>query len=377
MSNHEFENYLALVSRLMRLNRSQTATIRDELRDHLETRVSELVESGVDQKDAMRQALEEFGDAAVLANRFQTIFQLNQRRWLMRFTTFSIAGTFLAAILVMAMWPSPARFGSPSTSVAQEEVPIPSNEATEPTPTESKPSIATSIWVDQKLNEGCTLDFYEAPFVEVMDELRDSYQLNVILDQSAKDDSLTADELVTFSIKNVTLSTALRLMLSENNATYVAHDGVLRIISLDSAADPEFFGRQIFDCRELLKKIAATDGRVGQPIQIPVQRGGGGFGGGGAGGGGVFCVAPTQQSPEPPVKPQQIDNKDQQFVVRRITAESLLEDVLKTTINPEGWDSTNGDGTLMTVSGFIVVNQTEHVLDELESLLNELNSRLQ
>ena len=64
MSNEEFENYLALVSRLLRLNRSQREMIRNEMRDHLETRVEEMVDSGVDRKDAIRSALEEFGDAA-------------------------------------------------------------------------------------------------------------------------------------------------------------------------------------------------------------------------------------------------------------------------------------------------------------------------
>ncbi len=112
MSNEEFENYLALVSRLLRLNRSQRELIGSELRDHLQTRVDELVESGVDQREAVRNALEEFGDAAGLARQFQMISNQYQRRWMMRFATFSILGTFVVAVFLMAMWPQQARFGA-------------------------------------------------------------------------------------------------------------------------------------------------------------------------------------------------------------------------------------------------------------------------
>ena len=404
MSNHEFENYLTLVSRLMRLNKSQTATIRDEMRDHLETRVSELTQSGVDNNEAVRQALEEFGDAALLANRFQTVFQLNQRRWMMRFATFSIAGTFLAAVLVMAMWPSSARFGSPSMGIAQEdEVSTSSDEQG----SKVQPQAATAEDIDKILQQVCSFEFEEVPFADVMDDLVGRYKINVVLDQTANDDSLTEDELVTFQTRNMKLSNALRLMLLSKNATYIVNDGFLRIISLDSADDPEFFRRKIFDCRNLLDKISQTDDRVGQPIRVQ-RRGGGGKGGsrGSRGGGGIFSVGSMLTQQGHPTKPQQQqqglveallnggsatannnqqiqtqqqpqqENAKQEVIVGTITAEFILDEVLRASIDPDGWDDTNGDGTLMTVSGFMVVNQTQHVLDEMEELIEELDRRI-
>ena len=415
MSNHEFENYLALVSRLMRLSRAQTALIRDELRDHLETRVSELTESGVDQNDAMRKALEEFGDATVLANHFQSVFQLNQRRWMMRFATFSIAGTFLAAVLVMAMWPSPARFGAPSSSIAQEENPFDNSsdedlfgndrpeqegdpflaDSSSVSPdggnlarvetgetTENEPQIATSEFIHQQLRKPCNLDFDEQPFIDVMDQLCDEYKMNVILDETARDDSLTEDELITIHVRNVSLSTALRLMLVSKNATYVIKNGILKIISLDSASDPCFFSRKIFDCRNLLQKIAATDSRVGKTIQVAAGRPSGlgpGAGIGARGGGGVFRIGSTYQLQQQPEKKQILQAptaEKSEKILMTITAESILENLIKMTIDADGWDDTNGDGTLMTVSGFMVANQTQHTLDEMESFLNEFESRL-
>ena len=67
MPEREFELYLSVLSRLLRLNPQQKDAIADELRDHLEERFEELVRSGVPRDDAIRQALDEFGDAAGLA----------------------------------------------------------------------------------------------------------------------------------------------------------------------------------------------------------------------------------------------------------------------------------------------------------------------
>lgn len=209
--------------------------------------------------------------------------------------------------------------------------------------------------------------------------------MNLILDQTASDDSLTVDELITIRVKNVSLSTALRLMLASKNATYIITDGILRIISLDSASDPLFFSRKIFDCRNLLQKIAATDARVGKTIQLATGRPGGLGAGGGigprVGGGGVFRIGSTCQMQQQPAKTQILqapaaEGSEKNLVMITVTAESILENLIKMTIDRDGWDDTNGDGTLMTVSGFMVANQTQHTLDEIESFLNEFESRL-
>ncbi len=391
MPNHEFENYLALVSRLLRLTRSQKDSIRDELYDHLETRISELVESGVDANTATRRALEEFGDAAVLAQRFQTVFQINQRRWMMRFATFSIAATFLAAVLIMAMWPQPARFGAPSASVAQDtaadEIAVASAE------TESKPDHKrrSVIWsnedIDRKMQEPVELDYMESPFVEVMDEIRDEFGFNVRLDQTARDDSLDEETLITFNIQNARLSTALRLMLEERNATYMIQDGILRIISLDNSEDLHFFRRKMFDCRQLLENIDKHDGTVGQPME--------GFGGGGgkAGGGqagGVFNVVSEARQEETnpesgPSQPATQTESAQTDLVSAlmfgsvgpvVTPQQILDRLVRTSVSPDSWDDVDGEATLVIVGGIMIVTSSQRTLDEIEILLEELNRRL-
>ncbi|MEM9419384.1 MAG: permease prefix domain 1-containing protein [Planctomycetota bacterium] len=67
MSEREFEAYLNLLARTLKLSKAQRDRIAGELRDHLEERMAELVDEGVDREDAILQALDEFGDANVLA----------------------------------------------------------------------------------------------------------------------------------------------------------------------------------------------------------------------------------------------------------------------------------------------------------------------
>ena len=57
MTHQEFENYLEILSKLLRLGSKQREEIGSELRDHLELRVAELVESGESQAKAVHMAL--------------------------------------------------------------------------------------------------------------------------------------------------------------------------------------------------------------------------------------------------------------------------------------------------------------------------------
>ncbi|MEM7784181.1 MAG: permease prefix domain 1-containing protein, partial [Planctomycetota bacterium] len=121
MSESEFENYVAIISKLLQLQRSEEELIAEELQDHLQLRVRDLECDGMTKPEAVRKALEEFGDAAVMAKNFQAVLKLKKKRWMMRFATFSVLGTFFLAVLAMAIWPEDARFGAPSQAVATQE----------------------------------------------------------------------------------------------------------------------------------------------------------------------------------------------------------------------------------------------------------------
>ncbi|HZZ26964.1 MAG TPA: permease prefix domain 1-containing protein [Pirellulales bacterium] len=105
MSDREFENYLTLIGRLLRLNSKQREAIGEELRDHFESRLAELMGSGFTHERAVQIALEEFGDAAGLATQFSKISQTRKRRILMRCTIASVLGLAAAVFLALAVWP--------------------------------------------------------------------------------------------------------------------------------------------------------------------------------------------------------------------------------------------------------------------------------
>jgi hypothetical protein len=119
MSEQEFELYLKLLAKCLHLTSGQREQIADELRDHLEERLDELAHAGVPREKAVVQALEEFGDAAVLAGDFTTIARLKRRRILMRLSLGSVGALAAGLLIAYAFWPDNRAFRGPERVVAQ------------------------------------------------------------------------------------------------------------------------------------------------------------------------------------------------------------------------------------------------------------------
>ncbi len=315
MTHQEFENYLALVSRLLRLSRAERDAIGFELRDHLELRVAELEAMGNSIPDATRQALEEFGDAAALAQQFQLISRSYQRRWMMRFAVLCSAFVFAGLVFLMAMWPENARFGSPERSFADQEVDTKHVAAGPAGRMEGNLELSETTrrnrLIDEKLSEPVEWDFDEVPFRDVRKLLAEQLGVNVFLDESAEHDSLVDDEPVTFQAARLPGRDALKLMLKRYNATYVVQRGVLSVISMDVATGPDYFRRKIFNC-------------------------------------------------------------DGIFASDRGCGEDELIALIKKVVEPENWLETNGDASATVVGDLLVVLATESMLDQVGDLLRDL-----
>src|SRR5262245_1806993 len=121
MSDHEFNNYLMLLSGLLRLGEKQRRAIAEELRSHLEDRLEELLARGVPPEQAIGQALAEFGDAAGLAAQFASISRGRRRRWLMRAISFSAAAMVLIAAGLVLFWPG--RHAGPGIAAVVAQAP--------------------------------------------------------------------------------------------------------------------------------------------------------------------------------------------------------------------------------------------------------------
>jgi hypothetical protein len=137
MSEQEFDLYLKLLAKCLRLTSGQREQIADELRDHLEERLEELARAGVPREKAVVQALDEFGDAAVLAAHFTTIARLKRRRFLMRLSLGSVGALTAALLIAFAFWPDNRAVRGPEKTVAQEKPKAPLSE-----PTKRPPAVA-------------------------------------------------------------------------------------------------------------------------------------------------------------------------------------------------------------------------------------------
>jgi hypothetical protein len=240
-----------------------------------------------------------------------------------------------------------------------------------------------------------------------LEQLRERYGIQVLLDQSAQDGGLVEDAPITFYIRRVPLSQALKLILQPHDATTVADGEVLRIISRDAAHEARFFRRQIFDCRKLLDLIREAEShRLDHPISlrlIPPDANKIGVGTGGTilrfaredtldihgnlAADRFTTKAALQQPTERATAEPQGDKSSLQteepnqfpmiIAVEMQTAESMLIDLVKTTVQTDSWDTTNGEGTLVIVGGCMVVNQDEATLGEIDSLLSDLTEKME
>ncbi len=203
-----------------------------------------------------------------------------------------------------------------------------------------------------KLDELWSANYDETEFSEVMADLADQFDINVVLDPTARDDSLPEDELITFRVNSIRLKNALRLMLKEKNATFIVKDEVLSIISLDVASDPEYFVTNVYNVGDLIAPRQNRGGGGGGGGFGGGGRGGGGFGGGGRGGGGfggggggrgggglgggAFCVQDSIDD-KASVDKQQVSEKKSEQVEEKKSKPAKRPEMLKLA-SGETWD---------------------------------------
>jgi hypothetical protein len=367
MSDRDFENYLTLLSSLLRLEGKQRAAIAEELRSHLEDRLDELTARGVPHDQAIKQALAEFGDAAGLAGQFVNISRNRKRRWLMRLTTFSIAATLLLAASLTLLWP--ARNAAPGLAdlVAQE-----ANTATQKTAAPEQLSDEPTL--EEKLNLRLDVDFVDTPLKDAITYLQDHTGIQFVLrTKKLEEAAVSPDAPVNRTLKKVRVSTLLDLLLDELELTYVDKDDLLLITTPEDAEST--LQIRVYDCRDLLAMPAppgadkfivppsrsgmsggmfAVEDKVATPSSAPTSQPqpnpqGGGMGG--LGGGGLGNTKPISE--------------------HDLRADRLM-DIIMNNVDADAWDQVGGPGSISEYNGLIVVTQTAEVHKRVERLLDML-----
>ena len=286
----------------------------------------------------------------------------------MRFTTFATAGVFLAALFTMSMWPEEARFGAPETSIAKTFADDSNSKAVQPP--KGPPLISRSTKRDaateKALEQPISLHYEETQFSDVVAELSETSKLNFILHETAIDDSLTEEELVTISLQGVSMAKALELLLGPFNAMYTIDEGVVVIISRDVFMDPEFLRLKMFDCKKLVAALPVKERyqqNLGRTDNVEDK---------GKGGGGVFCLSDTEQ--ETSTKAVQSSPPPEAAPVP--TKEDTLLMLVKTMVEPDSWHPRHGEGVAKVIDGILIVRQTESALRGIGEMLRDLRGKV-
>ena len=228
MPEKEFELYLSMLARMLRLNESQRASVADELRDHLESRLSGLMEAGHSREEAIRLALKDVGDAAGMATRLSTVGAIRRRRMIVRGTLVSACVLFVGLLAAGLFTPQNAPLAPPA---APAQAPPASPQAgfgdmgggavpvVAAAPARISPAEELRRKTDAKLEEICTAEiaFDDVPVRDCLSVLSEQLQVSILMDEKAieSEGSLSPDQNVTLKIpaNSVTYRTALDLLL--------------------------------------------------------------------------------------------------------------------------------------------------------------------
>lgn len=113
------------------------------------------------------------------------------------------------------------------------------------------PSVARIRRVLSEPLKSSGLDFTEEPLENVINFLQKEYQIPIQIDEPALEDSgVTRDEPLTINIQNVSLQSALRLMLGHKGLTYVFRDEIM-IITTPAEAETQLMAC-VYDVRDLI-----------------------------------------------------------------------------------------------------------------------------
>ena len=373
MTDHEFDNYLALLAKLLRLGEVQRQAIAGELRAHLEDRLDDLLARGVPKHQAVKQALEEFGDAAVLASEFVSISRGRRRRWIMRLTTASVAAIVLIAAGIFTFWPG-TNAGPGAAAVIAQNPAAPGSTAKETTP-----QAAQALMLKDRLDQPIDCLFLDTPLADALRFLREKAGVQfVIKTKQLEEAGANVDVPVTLSLENVKLRILLELVLDQHELAYICKDELIFITTPEDAESPENMVVRVYDCRELLElprppgsiRSKVAPGRGGllpaqdqPPAEAPAE---GGEADSDKEGGGAAPAAPAGISG--------LGGFSGEFVPLRgrSDADDLIE-VITTTVDPVTWSEVGGAGAIAEYKGLVTVSTTQGTHEGVERLLNMLH----
>jgi len=337
MSENEFDLYLSLLGRFLRLKPQQRDQIADELRDQLDARLEDLRATGLSREEAIRRALDEFGDAASLAEHFSQLSLVRRRRFVMRCTLGTIGATAAAIFLATAFWPMEPGAAGPGRLVADDS-PQQKLEFTGLLHlTNEAQTLAQTrrAKVEQALDSTTlTPHFQEAPFTDALQFLAATLKMDIVVSTTFA----PQDNPITLNLQNpISARTVLELVLEKESsgAGYVIRDGFIYITQKAQTCE-----LAVYNCRDLIAEMAN---------QRPAQ--------------------PTPSVPEAKAD----DGKKSPQAGQQTAAEKLI-DVIQSLLEPTEWNEVDGP-TIKEIKGLLLVNHTQAGQRKIQNLLEMLRAQ--
>ncbi len=384
MSEQEFDLYLKLLAKCLRLTSGQRELIADELRDHLEERLEELARTGVPREKAVTQALDEFGDAAVLAAHFTTIARLKRRRFLMRLSLGSVGALTAALLIGYAFWPDNRALRGPEQIVAQEKpkalepakdgsgLPVKSPPGSKPHKSKQAPVPRVPVGVNfAPVEHPSSSDLAALPLVEArihdalhqpvdfniepqslkdaIDFIAARYQIPILIDQKALDDAnVDTTTEVKLSAPGITLHDAFQLLLGQLSSplNYDVIHGVLMITTEDKIK--EHLETIVYDCRDLIKLPALAG-------PVPTDHGQA-----------DVVVPAAAEAGAPAGRASTKAKKAHEEKLERLANNPPFIRMVVSATGADFWDE---DDSISELGGLLIVRQNPRVHDRIKALL--------
>ncbi len=390
------ERFLARMGRALSGSGARRRCL-DEIEDHLACRSDELIAEGLTPEAAWQQAIDEFGALETFVGLRRGIDRQLRWRWVMRYTTLTVIGSFVAIVGMMTMGPERSQFRSPPLT-AQEESPL-GPAADGPTVIVEAQAEGIDAQVREVLDRRVAVSFTGTYGDFIRSIVREAWSLEVYVDAPTLDDSgVTLEEPLELEFGSIRAEMLLSLALERIGAAFVMRDGIL-IITTPERIEENLVVR-VYDCRRLLSELSAYPGSAGVAMGggMSGMAEGGMMGGGSmAGAGGMMGSAGLPGSGQsskgqigggmgappmmggggggmPGMGGGMGMGMGMDMMPAPLSAESQLIRVVQTAVAPDSWQEMGGAGSVSGINGLLVIRQDEKVHRQVLELLRQLQS---
>jgi type II secretory pathway component GspD/PulD (secretin) len=181
-----------------------------------------------------------------------------------------------------------------------------------------------------------SLDFKDASLGDVVDFIRTTKSINMVVDPQVLDDFESEGKTVNLQVEELNLADALNILMRFNNLTYTYRNKVLFITTPEGSYGDALM--QLHDVRDMTRKLEHFKGP-----DLELKSGDSG------------AAAPVFEE----------DTGEEEVIVA-----ADLVDMIKEAVAPDTWDT--GNYRISEVHGMLLVSHTPQVHREIAALLNDL-----